>query len=651
MLKPVLSPKELENIATVPGENNTPDFGQIVDQGLLDRRDLLRGVLAGATVAAAGAAPLAAAETPAAENAANFTGLTFQNIQLTRGNDFVDVAPGYDVGLVIAWGNPVVPGAPAFDYTRQTGAAQAMQFGYNNDMITYHPLPAWNSTDSRRGLLCVNHEYVNPEMMFPNYTLASKVKEQADVELAAHGVSVIEVQEKFGVWEYNANSSFNRRITGETVIEITGPAAGDELMRTSYDPTGTRVRGTLNNCAGGQTPWGTYLTAEENFNQYFANRNSMPEGVNRSNMARYGTPTGASPLAWERWHDRFDQAKEPNEANRFGWIVEIDPYNPTATPKKRTALGRSKHECATTTVARNGQVAVYSGDDERFDYLYKFVTNGIYNPDNRAANMDLLDSGTRYVAKFNPDGTGEWIPMIHGRGPLTTANGWRNQADVCIRGRLAADALGATRMDRPEDVEVNPVTGIVYLVCTNNTNRATGTNPGTDAANPRANNRWGHIIEIQEAGNDHTATTFRWGIFMLCGDPEQAAHGTFFAGAPKEKVAPIAAPDNICFDRQGNLWIGTDGMDSPLGFNDAIYACVVEGPERGTLKPFLQVPIGAETCGPTITPDGETFFLAIQHPGEGGTFEAPVSRWPYGDRARPGVIFVKKSWGRGPIGS
>jgi uncharacterized protein len=649
MTNPSLSPKELENIATVPGDNNAPDFGQVVDQGLFERRDLLKGVLAGATIAAASAT--ASAAEPTEENAVNFTGLNFEPIKLSRGNDFVDVPPGYDVGLVIAWGNPVVPGAPDFDFNRQTAATQSMQFGYNNDMITYHPLPAWNSDDSRRGLLCVNHEYVDPSMMFPNYTLAAKTKEQADVELAAHGVSVIEVQEKFGVWEYNANSSFNRRITGETVIEITGPAAGDELMRTSYDPMGTRVRGTLNNCAGGQTPWGTYLTAEENFNQYFANRNNMPDGVNKTNMARYGTPTASSGLAWERWHDRFDQVKEPNEANRFGWVVEIDPYSPGSTPKKRTALGRSKHECATTTVARNGQVAVYSGDDERFDYLYKFVTNGLFNPDNRAANMDLLDSGIRYVAKFNADGTGEWIPMIHGRGPLTTANGWRNQADVCIRGRLAADALGATKMDRPEDVEVNPVTGLVYMACTNNTNRAQGTNPGTDAANPRANNRWGHIIEIQEAGNDHTATTFRWGIFMLCGDPDVAAHGTYFAGAPREKVAPIAAPDNVCFDRQGNLWIGTDGMDSPLGWNDAIYACVVEGPERGTLKPFLQVPIGAETCGPTITPDGETFFLAIQHPGEGGTYQNPTSRWPYGGVARPGVIFVKKSWGRGPIGS
>jgi secreted PhoX family phosphatase len=639
-----LSPKELENIHTVPGDTNAPEFDQVVDQALLERRDVLKGVMAGAAIAAAGAAP-AAAQTPT-------TGLTFSPIKLSRGNDFVDVPAGYDCGLVIAWGNPVVPGAPAFEVNRQTGASQSTQFGYNCDMITYHSLPDWKSNDSRHGLLCVNHEYTNPEMMFPGYNSAAPTRDQVDAEIAAHGVSVIEVRERFKTWEYDANSSFNRRITGETMCEITGPAAGDMLLRTSADATGTRVRGTFNNCAGGQTPWGTYLTAEENFNQYFANRNNMPAGTNRDQMARYGLPTGNSPRRWENFHDRFDMGKEPNEANRFGWIVEIDPYNPTAMPKKRTALGRSKHECATTVVAAGGQVVVYAGDDERFDYLYKFVTNGVFNPNNRAANMDLLDNGVRYVAKFNADGTGEWLPMIFGQGPLTAANGWRNQADVCIRGRLAGDALGATRMDRPEDVEVNPATGIVYLVCTNNTNRGATNNPGTDAANPRANNRWGHIIEIEEDRNDHTATRFRWGIFMLCGDPDQAAHGTYFAGAPKAKVAPIAAPDNICFDNQGNIWIGTDGMESPLGWNDAIYACVTEGPERGTLMPFLQVPIGAETCGPTLTPDNETFFLSIQHPGEGGTFERPVSSWPYGAQpARPGVVFVKKSWGRGVIGS
>lgn len=640
-----MSPKELENAYTVPGENPSPTFGEVVDKGLLERRDLLKGVLAGAVVATAAAVSTGEAK------AASPTGLNFTPLKLTRGSDFINVAEGHDVGLIIAWGDPVTANAAPFDWNRQSGATQSTQFGYNNDFVAFHPLPAWNSTSSNVGIMGVNHEYVNPELMFPNFNGANPTKDQVDAEIAAHGVAMIEVEDFFGVWQYNANSAFNRRITGETPIEITGPAAGDELMRTSADPAGRTVRGTLNNCAGGTTPWGTFLTAEENFNQYFANRNNMPPGVNRDNMARVGTPTGASPLLWERFYDRFDQGKEPNEANRFGWVVEIDPYNPTAIPKKRTALGRGKHECATTVVAKNKQVAVYAGDDERFDYLYKFVTAGTFNPTNRSANMDLLDNGTLYVARFDANGAGVWIPIVHGQGPLTVANGWRNQADVLIRRRMAADALGATRMDRPEDVEVNPVTGIVYMVCTNNTNRGQGSNPGVDAANPRPVNRWGHIIEIEETNNDHTRTTFKWGIFMLCGDPANAAHGTYFAGATADKVAPIAAPDNIAFDRQGNLWIGTDGMEAALPFQDAIYAAVVEGPERGRLVPFLQVPIGAETCGPTFTPDNESFFLAIQHPGEGGTFERPTSTWPFGDRARPGIIFVKKSFGRGVIGS
>lgn len=631
--------KEAENADTVRGNNDAPDFKQVVEEGL-KRRDLIRGLFMGASLLAAGQQAKAAT-----------TGLTFKPIALSKEGDFLNVPEGYDAGLVIAWGDPVTANAPQFDPTRQTAAAQAGQFGYNCDMVAYLPLPAWNSNNSRRGLLCVNHEYTDPVAMMPNYG-ATPTKEQVDIEIAAHGVGIVEIEEFFGTWQYNANSGFNRRITGETEMQLTGPAAGDTLLQTTADRTGTRVRGTLNNCAGGQTPWGTYLTAEENFNQYFANRNQMATGVNRDNMARVGTSTAASARQWERYYDRFDQAKEPNEANRFGWIVEIDPYDPNSVPKKRTALGRCKHECATTTVAKNGRLVVYSGDDERFDYVYKFVTEGVVNRDNRAANMDLLDRGTLYVAKFNADGSGEWLPVVFGQGPLTAANGWRNQADVLIRLRQAGDALGATRMDRPEDVEVNPVTGVVYIACTNNTQRtATGTN-GTDAANPRANNRSGHIIEILEDNNDHTRTRFRWGIFMLCGDPDDPAQGTYFAGAPRSKVSPIGAPDQLTFDNQGNLWIGTDGMPSALGWQDALYACVTEGPERGTLLPFLTVPQGAETCGPCFTPDGETMFVAVQHPGEGGTYDKPGSNWPTGTGIpRPGVVFVKKAWGRGPVGS
>ncbi len=634
--------KEAENAETVPGLNPSPDFRQVAGMAL-ERRDLIKTLLTGAAALAAGSNTAVAAQS---------TGLTFKPIRLGKNQDYLDVPEGYEAGVIIKWGDPVTQNAPDFNPQLQNGATQSQQFGYNCDMITYHSLPAWNSTSSRRALMCVNHEYTGPQQMFPNRSPDRTTKDIVDAEIAAHGVSVIEIEEFYGTWQYNPNSRFNRRITGETEMAITGPAAGDPLMQTSADRTGTRVRGTLNNCAGGQTPWGTMLTAEENFNQYFANRSQMPTGVNRDNMARLGTPTAASGRRWERFYDRFDQAKEPNEANRFGWIVEIDPYDPNSMPKKRTALGRCKHENASSTIAKNGQVVVYSGDDERFDYVYKFVTAGIFNPDNRAANMDLLDNGTLYVARFDADGTGVWLPVVFGTGPLTMSNGWRNQADVLIRCRQAADALGATRMDRPEDVEVNPITGLLYIVCTNNSARGTANNAGTDAANPRANNRSGHIIELRERGNDHTATTFNWGIFMLCGDPNDPAQGTYFAGAPREKVSPIGAPDNITFATQGNLWVGTDGMEGALGWQDAIYACVTEGPDRGTLLPFMSVPIGAETCGPTFTPDNTTFFLAVQHPGEGGTFERPISSWPTGaGLPRPAVVFVRKAWGRGVVGS
>ncbi|MFN7541379.1 MAG: PhoX family protein [Acidobacteriota bacterium] len=634
--------KEAENAETVPGKNDSPDFKEVVERGM-QRRDLIKTLLSGAAAVAAGSQSAQAVAS---------TGLTFKPIRLGKDQDYLDIPEGYEAGVLIKWGDPVVQNAPAFNPQVQNGASQSQQFGYNCDMITYHPLPDWRSNSSRRALMCVNHEYTDPQQMFPNWSPDRTTKDIVDAEIAAHGVSVIEIEEFYGTWQYNANSRFNRRITGETEMIMTGPAAGDMMLQTAADRSGTRVRGTLNNCAGGQTPWGTFLTAEENFNQYFANRAQMPAGVNRDNMARYGTPTAASARRWERFYDRFDQVKEPNEANRFGWVVEIDPYDPNSMPKKRTAMGRAKHENASSTIAKNGQVVVYSGDDERFDYAYKFVTAGVFNPDNRASNMDLLDNGTLYVARFNADGSGVWIPVVHGTGPLTIANGWRNQADVLIRCRQAADALGATRMDRPEDVEVNPVTGLLYIVCTNNTNRGLGSSPGTDAANPRANNRSGHIIEVREQGNDHAATTFQWGIFMLCGDPNDPVQGTYFAGAPREKVSPIGAPDNIAFDNQGNLWIGTDGMEAALGWQDAIYACVTEGPERGTLLPFMSVPLGAETCGPTFTPDNTTFFLAVQHPGEGGTFERPLSSWPTGSGLpRPAVVFVRKAWGRGVVGS
>jgi len=299
-------------------------------------------------------------------------------------------------------------------------------------------------------------------------------------------------------------------------------------------------------------------------------------------------------------------------------------------------------------ISPGGQVVIYSGDDERFEYAYKFVTAGVYDPNDRAANIDLLDDGTLYVARFNDDGSGEWLPLTHGQNGLDESNGFTSQADVLINPRAAGDVLGATKMDRPEDFEANPVTGLVYLVCTNNTNRGVDDNPGADAANPRVENAYGHIIELAEEGNDHAATTFRWEMFMICGSPTDDS--TFFAGFPKDQVSPISSPDNITFDNAGNLWISTDGQPGTLEINDGIYAVPTEGPERGHLKQFFSGIPGGEVSGPIFTPDNTSLFVSIQHPGEGGTYEAPVSSWPDGyGIPRPSVVLIRKLDG-GPIG-
>jgi hypothetical protein len=427
------------------------------------------------------------------------------------------------------------------------------------------------------------------------------------------------------------DSPYNRRVTGTTPMEITGPAAGADLMKTAADPSGTRVFGMLNNCAGGVTPWGTVVTGEENFQQYFANLGALAEDDPiRALHDRFGVPEESSERRWEEFHDRFDLAKEPNELFRYGWGVEIDPYDPASTPKKRTTIGRSKHEGHTSFVAPGGQVAIYTGDDERFEYAYKFVTTGSYNPDDRAANLDLLVEGTLYAAKFNDDGSGEWLPLVHGQGPLTEANGFASQAEVLINTRLAADALGATKMDRPEDFETNPVTGKVYLVCTNNNQRTLGE---TDEANPRPQNLHGHIVEIIEDGNDHAGTTFTWQMFLLAGDPAQGS--TWFAGFDTGEVSPISSPDNITFDLDGNLWISTDGLANNLEGNDGLFAVPTEGEERGHLRQFFSSVPGAEVSGPVFTPDNTSLFASIQHPGEGSTYEEPATRWPDGGNMPP----------------
>jgi len=605
---------------------------------------------------------------PDASPVAQASSLAFDPIALDT-SDVVLVSQGYQAAPLLQWGDPLTASAPAFDPLSQTAAGQAQQFGYNCDWIEFLPLPQGSQTPDH-GLLVVNHEYTNPELMFPGYLtrnpefdelpnpdnappeipefIVNTSQELVDVEQEAHGLSIVEVRRNgSGVWEVVRDSQYNRRLTATTPMEITGPASGAERMKTSADGSGTQVMGTLNNCAGGVTPWGTAISGEENFQQYFANMAALPEDDPVFALHdRFGLNEEASDRQWETFYPRFDVAQEPNEPFRFGWGVEFDPYDPQSVPKKRTALGRAKHEGHTSAVAPGGQVAIYSGDDERFEYAYKFVTAGTFNPDDRAANMDLLDEGTLYVARFNDDGTGEWLPLVHGEGPLTETNGFASQADVLIGTRMAADLLGATKMDRPEDFETNPVTHKVYLVCTNNSRR---TLEETTESNPRPENVNGHIIEITEADDDHAATTFTWEMFILAGDP--ANGGTYFAGFDTELVSPISSPDNITFDRAGNIWISTDGLPNNLEGNDGLFAAPTQGEERGFVKQFFSAVPGAEVSGPIFNPDNTALFLSVQHPGEGGTFEEPVSTWPNGESpVRPSVVVIHATDGR-PIGS
>jgi len=594
------------------------------------RRSLLRAAAAGATFAL----PFAGCATPSGTRWQGPPAIGFRSIAPSA-DDAVRVPEGYRVQVLNAWGDPIgsALGAPAFrPDASNTAAEQLLQSGMHHDAIEYFPLP-FGSTQSRRALLAINHEYTDDGLLHPAgmepWTAEKVAKSQA-----AHGVSIIEIEAGREGWQVVSPSRHARRITARTPIALSGPAAGHPALRTSYDGSGTLARGTLNNCAGGYTPWGTYLTCEENWNLYFnAGKAPIPEA-----LRRYGVRAKGS----TRWHEhdaRFDLAQEPNEPNRFGWVVEIDPYEPGSMPVKRTALGRFKHEGAMLAVASDRRLAWYMGDDEVFEYVYKFVTRDPYDPSSRAANRDLLDHGTLYVARFDADGTGEWIALVHGRNGLTRENGFADQADVLIRTRDAADRVGATRMDRPEWGAVHPTTFEVYMTMTNNPLRGTPGRPAPDAANPRARNVFGHILRWREAGRDPKATRFDWDIFALGGDP-QAADADRRGNVRGDSYG---SPDGLWFDPAGNLWIQTDvstralnrGDYERMGNNQMLVADVVTGETRR----FLTGPKGCEVTGCVMSPDGRTLFVNIQHPGE-----------PAGDRSNPARPKAVSSWPDGPAG-
>lgn len=645
-----------QDIGINPSRNAT--LGDIIADRF-SRRDIVKGALGVAAIAATtGALALdsARAQGRAGTPASRFR---FEEVEAKVDENHA-VANGYDADVLIRWGDPVLSGAPAFDPLKQSAEAQRRQFGYNCDFLGYFALPA-ASNPSAHGLLVVNHEFTNEELMFPgigrqdlrNVAFAKMTSELAAIEMAAHGGSVIEVRRDGGKWSVVPNSKYARRIDASTPMQLTGPAAGHARLQTSEDPAGKRVLGMLNNCAGGVTPWGTWLTCEENIHGYFFGRLDE-QHVEARNHKRYGVP--GNWMNWGAYTDRFNLAKEPNEPNRFGWIVEIDPFDPASTPKKRTALGRMKREGAAGIVNKDGRYVVYSGDDERFDYVYRFVTATRVDTANLKANADILDSGTLSVARYGADGSVNWLPLVFGQGPLTAANGFDSQADVLIETRRAADLLGATKMDRPEDIEANPATNKVYVALTNNSRRKA---EQIDAANPRADNRFGHLIEMIPPDGDHAADTFRWEILVRCGDPSIADVGATFS-SDTTRNGWFGMPDNVAFDSEGRLWVATDGNSGPgTGRADGLWGVETEGPGRGTSRHFYRVPSGAELCGPCFTPDLETLFVAIQHPGEAdddaaptATFENPSTRWPDFKPdmpPRPSIVAITRKGG-GKIG-
>ena len=605
------------------------------------RRGLLRG--------AAATALLSALSACAGRSSGTAPRLAFTPIEPST-SDALRVPPEYEATVLLPWGEPVgLVGRPSgfrFDGSN-TAADQARQAGMHHDGMHYYPLPT-GSGSSTHGLLAVNHEYVDEGLLFADGQRTWSAEKVAKAQ-AAVGVSVVEVELRGGAWRLVRPSAYARRITARTPCRIAGPAAGHPLMRTAADPGGRLALGTCDGCAHGWTPWGTYLTCEENWHAVFVNRGAIPP-----EQRRYGITATGRRHRWEEHDERFDASQHPNEPNRFGWVVEIDPYTPDAEPVKRTALGRLAHEGAACAVGPDRRLAFYLADDAPFEYVYKFVTARPFDPSRREANRDLLDDGTLYVARFNADGTGDWLSLAHGQGPLTAAGGFRDQGEVVVRARQAADLLGATAMDRPEWIVPHPVTRDVFCACTGNTARGRGENEGPNPANRRAPNPFGHILRWREEGGDPAATRFRWDAFVQAGFPDQ---GGTIAGDL------FANPDSLWIDAMGTLWVGTDvtpgnlgrGAFAPLGNNQLLAV----DPAEGIFKRFLTGPPGCEISAFHTTPDNRTAFVNVQHPGEvpGGRSDPDqpraVSNWPdywIGGRPRSATVAIRRRDG-GIIGT
>lgn len=630
--------------------SDNPHFSTLLEKRL-SRRQMLTGSL---SIAVAGmfGLPELTTQAEAASSASIATKFTqspnppfvlnptlgFNAIPITR-SDTVTIPLGYKAQTVIPWGTPITGSYPAYaPDASNSGADQEQQVGAHHDGMHYFP---FEDNPNTHGLLTVNHEYVDQNVLHthgPSLIAGQRPADEVSKEIAAHGVSIVEIsKDTDGNWRI-INGLYNRRITAGTPMEIRGPVRGSDLVKTKYSPAGIEARGTINNCGNGYTPWGTYLTCEENWAGYFVNRASLPR-----EHSRYGVSTHNGRYRWETAQSgadeyiRFDvsvkgsSASEDyrNEANGHGWIVEIDPFNPNSKPIKRTAMGRFAHEGCWVAPPQLGQpVVFYSGDDAQNEYIYKFVTKARYS---KEINGDILDEGILYAARFNDDGTGEWLaldindPYFHAMS-LSKSVFFMDQADVLVNTRLAADVVGATKMDRPEWGTVHPQTCEVYMTLTNNSSRSAGT---IDAANPRAPNPYGHIIRWREEGNRPWATQFTWDIFVLAGPETDSQILPEQGGLALTQDNIFASPDGLWIDQNGILWIQTDMSGSqqssgPFGNNQMLAA----HPFTGEIKRFLVGPQDCEVTGITSTPDGKSLFVNLQHPGDRSGANSFTSNWP-----------------------
>ncbi|WP_341663544.1 PhoX family phosphatase [Vibrio sp.] len=598
-------------------------FSQMID-ARLSRRRFLTGTAAVGAGAFLSLNPIAKAFADNKKSAL----LNFDAVPASTKDTFI-VPKGYKATPLISWGDPLFADSPKFDPSgKQDSKAQLKQFGDNNDGMSLFPI----SKD--RAVIAVNNEYTNYEYLFDHGGKAMTADDVVKAQ-AAHGVTVFEITSSGGKWQLDTNGSRNRRITANTEMRLTGPAAGHRLMKTKLDPSGTKPFGTFANCANGQTPWGTYLTCEENFDGYFGS----VKGVELSDdHKRYGISAEQSEAQWHNTDERFDVAVHPNEPHRFGWIVEIDPHDPTSTPLKRTALGRFKHENAAVVVNDDGHVVVYMGDDERGEHLYKFVSKNKYQQGNDKQNRDLLEEGTLYVAKFDMDdgelkGNGQWLELTYGKNGLDKTNGFGDQAEVVTFARRAATHVGATTMDRPEWVAVHPDKKFVYCTLTNNKHRGVKEGQPVGGPNPRKKNHYGQIVRWAPSNGDHTADTFEWDLYLIAGNPS-VYKGNLYAGSDNINLSNMFnSPDGIGFDKAGRLWIQTDGDYSNRGdfAGQGNNQMLCGDPMTGEVRRFLTGPIACEITGLTFSEDYKTMFVGVQHPGDKG---AP-SHFPAGGNSKP----------------